>query len=56
MRGTGRLQGNLFDKKTGKPVVGATVTVALPDGETQPFVLKTDSHGHDLAFGGPSTR
>jgi tetratricopeptide (TPR) repeat protein len=51
MRGTGRLQGNVFDKKTGKAVVGATVTVALPDGKTQPFVLKTDSRGHWAELG-----
>ena len=51
MRGTGRLQGNVYDKATGKPIAGATVTVALPSGNTQPIVVKTDSRGHWAALG-----
>ena len=51
MRGTGRLQGNVFDKATGKPIAGATVTVALPGGKTAPIVVKTDSRGHWAALG-----
>lgn len=51
VRGTGRLQGNVFDKATGKPVVGATVTVSLPRGNTAPIVVKTDARGHWAALG-----
>lgn len=51
VRGTGRIQGNVFDKTTGKPVAGATITVSLPNGNTQPIVTKTDSRGHWAALG-----
>ena len=51
MRGTGRLQGNVTDKNTGKPIAGATVTIALPAGKTQPIVVKSDSRGHWAALG-----
>jgi len=51
VRGTGRLQGNVFDKKTGQPIAGATVTIALPKGATAPIVVKTDSKGHWAALG-----
>lgn len=51
VRGTGRLQGNVFDKATGKPVAGATVTIALGRGATQPIVVKTDARGHWAALG-----
>jgi carboxypeptidase family protein/tetratricopeptide repeat protein len=51
MRGTGRLQGNVFDKATGKPIAGATITVSLPNGNTQPIVTKTDARGHWAALG-----
>jgi tetratricopeptide (TPR) repeat protein len=51
MRGTGRLQGNVFDKSSGKPVVGATITIAPPSGGTRPIVVKTDSRGHWAALG-----
>src|ERR1700681_4813387 len=51
MRGTGRLTGNVFDKSTGKPIAGATITVALPGGKTQPIVVKSDSRGHWAAIG-----
>src|SRR5436309_2162060 len=51
MRGTGRLQGSVTDKNTGKPVAGATVTISLPNGHTQPIVSKTDSRGHWAAIG-----
>lgn len=51
MRGTGRLQGNVFDKATGKPIAGVTITIALPNGHTQPIVVKTDARGHWAALG-----
>src|SRR6266700_5771297 len=51
MRGTGRIQGNVFDKTTKKPVIGATVTISLPTGNTQPIVVKSDSRGHWAALG-----
>src|SRR6266700_1708801 len=51
MRGTGRIQGNVFDKTTKKPVIGATVTISLPTGNTQPLVVKSDSRGHWAALG-----
>jgi tetratricopeptide (TPR) repeat protein len=51
VRGTGRLQGTVTDKNTGKPVEGATVTIALPTGSTQPIVTKTDSKGRWSALG-----
>src|SRR5581483_5805302 len=51
LRGTGRLMGNIFDKNTGKPVVGATVTISLPGGRTQPIIAKTDWRGHWAAIG-----
>ena len=51
LRGTGRIQGNVFDKATKKPVVGATVTISLPSGNTQPIVVKSDSKGHWAALG-----
>jgi tetratricopeptide (TPR) repeat protein len=49
VRGRGRLQGNVYDKATGKPIVDATVTVS--GGQTEPIVVKTDSHGHWAALG-----
>ncbi len=51
MRGTGRLQGNVNDKVTGKPVAGATITISLPSGHTQPIITKTSSNGHWAAIG-----
>ena len=51
VRGTGRLTGNIFDKVTKKPIAGATVTIALPSGNTAPIVTKTDSRGHWAALG-----
>lgn len=51
VRGTGRLQGMVTDKTTGKPVEGAVVTVGLPSGNTAPIVSKTDAHGHWSALG-----
>jgi Flp pilus assembly protein TadD len=51
VRGTGRLQGMLTDKTTGKPVVGAVVTISLPSGNTTPIVSKSDSRGHWSALG-----
>jgi regulator of sirC expression with transglutaminase-like and TPR domain/5-hydroxyisourate hydrolase-like protein (transthyretin family) len=51
MRGTGRLQGNVFDKNTGKPIAGATITINTPAGNTRPIVTKTDAKGHWAAIG-----
>lgn len=51
VRGTNRLQGVVTDKSNGKPVVGATVTISLPNGSTTPIVVKTDSKGRWSALG-----
>src|SRR4051812_19263043 len=51
VRGTNRLQGVVTDKSTGKPVVGATVTISLPNGSTTPIVTKSDSKGRWSALG-----
>ena len=51
VRGRGRLQGTVSDKTTGKPIQGATVTVALASGNTQPIIVKSDAHGHWSALG-----
>lgn len=51
IRGRGRLQGMVTDKATGKPVVGATVTVAFASENTVPIIVKTDSRGHWSALG-----
>ena len=51
VRGRGRLQGMVADKASGKPVVGAVVTISLPSGNTTPIVSKTDGRGHWSALG-----
>jgi tetratricopeptide (TPR) repeat protein len=51
VRGLGRLQGNVTDKNTGKPVAGATITITLPKGGTVPIVVKTNGNGHWSALG-----
>lgn len=51
VRGTGRAQGVVNDKETGKPVAGATVTVSLASEKTQPIVTRTNSSGHWSALG-----
>jgi tetratricopeptide (TPR) repeat protein len=51
IRGLGRLQGNIFDKSTGKPIGAATITISLASGKTQPIVAKSDSRGHWSALG-----
>lgn len=51
VRGTGRLQGMVTDKSTGKAVAGAVVTISLPSGNTTPIISKTDSRGHWSALG-----
>ena len=51
VRGHGRLQGIVTDKDSGKPVVGAKVTVSAADQNTQPIITKTDSRGHWSALG-----
>lgn len=51
VRGTGRLQGSVTDKSTGKPIQGAVVTVSLASGSTLPIISKTDSHGRWSALG-----
>jgi Flp pilus assembly protein TadD len=51
VRGRGRLQGMVTDKNTGAPVVGATVTVAIAAGNTEPIISKTDARGHWSALG-----
>lgn len=49
VRGKGRLQGDVFDKATGKPIADATVTLA--GASTTPIVVKTNSRGHWAALG-----
>jgi tetratricopeptide (TPR) repeat protein len=51
VRGTGRLQGNVTDKNTGKPVAGATISISLPSGKTMPITAKTNANGHWSALG-----
>lgn len=51
VRGRGRLQGMVTDKNTGAPVAGATVTVAIAAGNTEPIITKTDARGHWSALG-----
>jgi tetratricopeptide (TPR) repeat protein len=51
VRGRGRLQGNVTDKETGKPIAGATVTVTPAGESTAPIVVKTDSRGRWSALG-----
>ncbi|HEV8432533.1 MAG TPA: tetratricopeptide repeat protein [Thermoanaerobaculia bacterium] len=51
VRGTGRLGGQVIDKATGKPIANATVTVALPNGSTQPIIATTDKNGRWSALG-----
>ncbi|HUJ15218.1 MAG TPA: tetratricopeptide repeat protein [Thermoanaerobaculia bacterium] len=51
VRGLGRLQGNVTDKSSGKPIAGATIVISLPNGHTEPITVKTDSKGHWAAIG-----
>jgi tetratricopeptide (TPR) repeat protein len=51
VRGKGRLQGNVTEAGTGKPIDGATVTISLSDGSTQPLVVKTNAKGRWSALG-----
>jgi tetratricopeptide (TPR) repeat protein len=52
LRGTGRLQGTVTDKISGKPIQGAVVTVSLAARTTTtPIVSKTDARGHWSALG-----
>ena len=51
LRGTGRLQGNVTDKTTGKPIAGATISVTTAGSNTRPIVTKTDGRGHWAALG-----
>jgi tetratricopeptide (TPR) repeat protein len=50
VRGRGRLQGNVVDE-SGKPVAGASITVAPADGSTTPIKSKTDAKGRWSALG-----
>lgn len=49
VRGKGRLQGDVTDKATGKPIADATVTIS--GASTTPIVTKTNSRGHWAAIG-----
>lgn len=51
VRGKARLQGTVVDQETGKPVDGATVTIAIADGSTQPIVVKSNAKGKWAALG-----
>jgi tetratricopeptide (TPR) repeat protein len=50
VRGKGRLQGTVSDE-SGKPVAGASVTIAPADGSTTPIKSKTDAKGRWSALG-----
>lgn len=50
VRGKGRLQGTVTDE-SGKPVAGASITVAPADGSTTPIKSKTDAKGRWSALG-----
>lgn len=50
VRGRARLQGVVTDPD-GKPIAGATVTVAIAGEQTKPIVVKTDSKGKWSALG-----
>jgi hypothetical protein len=49
IRGTGRLQGSVVDKATGKPVAGATVTIS--GNNTKSAVTKTNAKGQWSVLG-----
>ena len=51
VRGKARLQGNVVDAETGKPIGGAKVTIALADGSTAPIVVKANDKGRWSALG-----
>lgn len=51
VRGKGRLQGQIVDKDTGKPVGGATITINIADGSTAPIVVKANDKGRWSALG-----
>jgi tetratricopeptide (TPR) repeat protein len=51
VRGKARLQGNVTDKATGKPIKDAKVTIAISDGSTTPIVTKTNDKGRWSALG-----
>lgn len=51
VRGKARLQGVVTEQGSGKPVEGATVTVAPGDGSTTPIVVKTNAKGRWSALG-----
>jgi Flp pilus assembly protein TadD len=51
VRGKGRLQGQITDKETGKPVAGATITINIAGGSTAPIVVKTNDKGRWAALG-----
>ena len=49
VRGRGRLQGQVVDKSSGKPLAGATVTIS--GGNTAPIVAKSNARGQWSALG-----
>ena len=51
VRGRGRIQGQVTDKETGKPVAGAKVTVAIAGDTTEPIITTTDAKGRWSALG-----
>lgn len=51
VRGRGRVQGVITEKGTGKPVAGATITIASPTESTQPITTKSDARGRWSALG-----
>lgn len=51
VRGRGRIQGQVTDKDTGKPVADAKVTVAIAGNTTEPIVVKTNKAGRWSALG-----
>lgn len=51
VRGKARLQGQVLDKDTKKPIVDAKVTVSPADGSTEAIVTKTNAKGRWSALG-----
>jgi hypothetical protein len=51
VRGTGRLQGQVVDQETGKPIGGATITINIANGSTKPIIVKSNDKGRWSALG-----
>lgn len=51
VRGKARLQGQIVEEGTGKPVAGAKITVSMADGSTEPIIVKSNDKGRWSALG-----